>query len=371
MNRIIILCLKKKWNVQYGLHEERHPIAVPFEAKGVASKQAEFGHPDVAIIFTCLAFYFSGLSRSQFCTDLKSVLGSHDPPSEYDRWIQGSHHVPKHLRHWNIINLDDEKQIDELWNCLKLSRNAINHFLNNFVFPIHAKQFSIKLQASGWDLPQFSHSSSSQAITTGFSGTNDNRMMLPLTIQQHDLPRLHQTNAEVLTYLLQDRNRTYRRAEVNSRRMTEEQLLIQLTLRDIKVLIDAGAFVLEMSNKDLAKAWLAINRSAKGAVYFGADNRAWMHVKGGKADIPLVASAYADNLEECVVYFDEAHCRGIDLKLPPNACGALTLALGQTKDHTVQGKYPTRRFSNHTNTISCHETSSTRNHSVSRLLCTP
>jgi hypothetical protein len=44
LNRIRLLCLKKRWNVQYGLHPDRYPIAVPFEAKGVPSEQAEFGH---------------------------------------------------------------------------------------------------------------------------------------------------------------------------------------------------------------------------------------------------------------------------------------------------------------------------------------
>jgi len=43
----------------------------------------------------------------------------------------------------------------------------------------------------------------------GFSGTNDNRMMLPLTIRQDDLASLRQTSAEVLSYLLQPRNCGY------------------------------------------------------------------------------------------------------------------------------------------------------------------
>jgi hypothetical protein len=42
-------------------------------------------------------------------------------------------------------------------------------------------------------------------------------------------------------------------------------------------------------------------------------------------------------MDRCLVYLDEAHTRGTDLKLPLDARGALTLALHQTKDHTVQG----------------------------------
>lgn len=53
--------------------------------------------------------------------------------------------------------------------------------------------------------------------------------------------------------------------------------------------------------------------------------------------VPLVATPFADNLAQCLVFLDEAHCRGTDLKLPQSAKGALTLALGQTKDQTVQG----------------------------------
>lgn len=53
--------------------------------------------------------------------------------------------------------------------------------------------------------------------------------------------------------------------------------------------------------------------------------------------VPLVATPFADNLAQCLVFLDEAHCRGTDLKLPQGAKGALTLALGQTKDQTVQG----------------------------------
>lgn len=59
-----------------------------------------------------------------------------------------------------------------------------------------------------------------------------------------------------------------------------------------------------------------------------------------KKKVPLVATPFSDNLGGCLVFLDEAHCRGTDLKLPQDAKGALTLALGQTKDQTVQGKQP-------------------------------
>ena len=299
-------------------------------------------------MFTCLAFYYAGLTVAQFREGLQHVLNSDDPATEYDIWVSGCVTLPEALHHWNVINLDDQGQLEELWKHLRFSKEVLDHFMNNFVFPRHAKQFNLKIQASGWDLPLLSSSKSRKENygprTTGFSGTNDNRMILPLTIKQDDLPTLRQTNAEVLTYLLQVRNQSYNLAAIQGRRLTEEGLLQRIASFNIRILIDAGAYVLEMDNQSLVKAWLDINTQAKGAVYFGADNRAWFQYRKGRQSVPLVATPFVDQLDQCLIYLDEAHTRGIDLKLPQFARGALTLALGQTKDHTVQAAMRLRQL---------------------------
>ena len=356
VHRILLLTLKKRWNVQYGLHPNRDPIAVPFHAKGVPSEQAEWGHPDVAILFTCLAFYYDGLNIAQLRQSLQHVLKSDDPSSEYDRWTHSSGSLPDSLREWNAINVDDEAQLMEIWQHVQYNVMVIDYFLNTFVFPKHAKQFKMKLQASGWDIPLFSPSNLSltgqeisksvskysQSLTTGFSGTNDNRTMLPLTIKQEDLPGLSHTNAEVLTYLLQTRNRQYvLAADACGRRLSELDFLQKLNNTGIRILIDAGALILEMDNHSLVKAWLDVCYEAPAAVYFDAGNKPWVLYRHGH-QIPLVASPFADDLGDCLVYLDEAHTRGTDLKMPAHARGALTLGLGQTKDHTVQGSYKSR-----------------------------
>ena len=175
-----------------------------------------------------------------------------------------------------------------------------------------------------------------RALTTGFSGTNDNRFVLPMTVEQQDLTGLHHTNAEVLTFLLQPRNRGYKLAAANGTRMNERQILKSLCNCKIRMLIDAGAQVLEFDNQGLVKAWLEIDTEASAAVYFNSENKAIVRYRFGH-ELPLLASPFADNLGECLVYLDEAHTRGTDLKMPASAKGALTLGPGQTKDHTVQG----------------------------------
>ena len=355
--RLLILCLKKRWNVQYGIHPDRDPVAVPFEAKGVPSEQNEWGQPDVSIIFTCLSFYYSGLSRNQLLQGLKHVLGSDDPATEYDRWIHSSSSLPLALRHWNVINLEDDVQISDIHRHLRYNLPVINHFLNKFVFPTYAKQFSVKLQASGWDVPLFREIDNRKSVddtnkrarnttnlTTGFSGTNDNKRMLPLTIKQGDLSGLSHTNAEVLTYLLQPRNRGYMvMSQYDGQQFSEYALLKVLHRQRIRVLIDAGAYILEMDNRTLVKSWLEVDHDAQAAIYFDSNNKAWVLDRRQKI-IPLLASPFADRLGKCLVYLDQAHTRGTDLKLPYNAHGALTLGLGQTKDHTVQAAMRLRQL---------------------------
>lgn len=342
VHRILLLSFKKRWNVQYGIHPKRDPIAVPFHSKGVPSEQAEWGHPDVAILLTCLSFYFGGLEIRQLRQGLEHLLKTDDPASGYDRWTHNCAQLPDSLREWNVLNVDDQLQLAELWKHFRYNVVVIDYYLNHFVFPAHAKQFRIKLQTSGWDLPIFSVQGQG-ARSTGFSGTNDNRSMLPLTIKQDDLPGLRHTNAEVLSYLLMPRNRSYEVAADAGRRFTEKELLQMLCSKGIRMLIDAGAQILELDNRSLVSTWLSIDHQAPAALYFNDQNKPYILHRGG-SEVPLVASTFANNLGDCLVYLDEAHTRGTDLPMPAHTLGALTLGMGQTKDHTVQAAMRLRQL---------------------------
>ena len=104
IHKILLLGLNKRWNVQYGTDVRRDPIAVPYKAKGIASDQAEFGHPDVSIILTCLSFYYSGLTLPQFQQALTQLIKSDDEPvREFESWIQDTPSIPDSLRSWSSI----------------------------------------------------------------------------------------------------------------------------------------------------------------------------------------------------------------------------------------------------------------------------
>ncbi|QSZ28812.1 hypothetical protein DSL72_003317 [Monilinia vaccinii-corymbosi] len=344
VHRILLTALKKKWQVQYGLPAPpRDPIAVPYHAKGVPSDNAEWGHPDVAIVLTCLTYYYDGLNTAQLRRSFEHILKSGDPASEYDRWTTNTKRLPDSLKDLNSINLEDESQMGEILLYLRFEVAIIDYFLNNFVFP-KFKQFCVKLQASGWDIP-LSSQNNANALTTGFSGTNDNRSLLPLTLRQQDLNTLKHTNAEVLTYLLQERNRGYVVASNDQgRHISEHDLLVKIKSMGIRVLIDAGAQFLELDNVSLARAWLIIDYEAQACVYFDEAGKPQVIYQRAVHPVPLLASHFADNLTGCLIYFSEANCRGVDLKMPVNARAALTLGLAQSKDSTVQAAMRLRQL---------------------------
>ncbi|KAF1972673.1 hypothetical protein BU23DRAFT_643344 [Bimuria novae-zelandiae CBS 107.79] len=342
VHRILLSTLKKLWNVQFGLHPQRDPVAVPYLAKGVPKPTSEWGHPDVAIILTCLSFYYQGIDLTQFRQAFEQLSKSDEPSIEYDKWMTID--LPESLRDYNSINIEDNLQLLELHQHVRFNVYVLDFYMNNFVFPRHAKQFDTKLQASGWDLVHCNPITGQSCKTTGFSGTNDSRHQLPMTIKQNDLPNLRHTNAEVLAYLLEHRNRRYICMVDNSgKRLDEDNILRKLRKpayrfsekERIRILIDAGAQILEYSNHDLVKAWLNVDEDAAAGVFFDASHRPWVTYRNGKC-VSLLASPFAENLEDCVVYMDESHCRGTDLKLPPNARAALTLGPHVTKDALAQ-----------------------------------
>lgn len=243
---------------------------------------------------------------------LEAVLKSDDPASEYDRWTDDEF-FPDYLRDWHSINVDDEQQLNHVWNCVRYKVAVIDYYMNHFVFPQHAKQFRVKLQSNGWDIPLFSSSEprasnsgsslKTNRLTTGFSGTSDERANFPLTITQDDLPSLAHTNAEVLTYLLQPGSRRYFVMEEDHKRLSEYAFLHVLKRHRLRILIDAGAQILEMSNLELARTWLKVDGRATVALFFDGDRPYILSKQGTKT--PLLASPYADNLNEVLVYLDE------------------------------------------------------------------
>ena len=340
-HRLLLFVLSgKRWSVNFGQHPSRCLVAVPYRAKGVPAATAEFGHPDVTVLLTCLTYYYAGLDDHQMRLCFELLQKADDPSLEYRNWIQRSHNLPPELRKWNAVNLEDEQQCyNVLFPALKYSKKVADFYMANVVFPREAKEFDHKLSTSGWDIPLNPDGS---RFTTGFSGTNDNRFLLPSSISQQDLPELRHTSGKVLYHVTRPENLRYDCAkDENGRQLSAEGLLHFITSLDGKarILIDVGAQVLETANEDVVKSWIRLVDDADAGIFFSADDKMMVVARDDWKAEPFATSSFSSRIDRCLVYMDEVHTRGTDLKLPKNARAIVTLGPRLTKDRLVQGMY--------------------------------
>lgn len=175
----------------------------------------------------------------------------------------------------------------------------------------------------------------------GFSGTNDGQYLLPLHIAQQDPEHQRGTNAKVLAYLLQPENNHYlcTTLQGGTRRTTCQFLDILAEQRpEIRVLLDVGAQMLDLQNRELAEAWLAVSPTSSAAIYFSEDDELTVLTRDGGTQL-LLSSPFAQQLDQCVIYLDDVHTRGTDINFPSNFRAAVTLGPGVTKDRLAQGMY--------------------------------
>ncbi|KAF3121032.1 hypothetical protein TWF594_003462 [Orbilia oligospora] len=341
---LLFILRDKRYRVDYGLDRERSGLAVPYRAKDRPAVRAEFGHPEVVLALTCLTYYYGGLRNEdlQTCFDL---LGKTDNPGlTYEYWIKCYSDIPPNLSKLRGINFLDKEQVeDEVFPFFRYNKSVIDFFLSEFIFPREAKGFSHKLSTNAWDLAeQKGHN------TTGFSGTNDNKYLLPPNIQQSNHPQQIHTNSLVLRNILLEENNTVLKAHKDNIRLEANDILTLVAdlAPKVRVLLDVGAQILELDNCDVARTWLGIDQSSevRGAVFFGEDDQLLVMKRDGRVE-PLVSSELSKQLDCVLVFLDEAHTRGVDLRLPVGSRAAVTLGPNLVKDKLVQATSKTSQSS--------------------------
>lgn len=164
---------------------------------------------------------------------------------------------------------------------------------------------------------------------------------MPLSISQCDLLPQLSTNAAVLDCLLRPENSVVDICRASDTGVLDAEVLLTMALASdppIRVILDVGAQVLELQNEDVACTWLSRvpYSEAQAAVFFDVRNDICVLSRDGTKE-PLQVSPFSNQLDQCLVYLDEAHTRGTDLKMPENYRAIVTLGPGLTKDRLVQG----------------------------------
>jgi len=106
----------------------------------------------------------------------------------------------------------------------------------------------------------------------------------------------------------------------------------------VRVILDVGALVLEWRNDEMACKWLerVTSTEVEAVVFFDEQDELVVLTRDGRFQ-SLQESPMRKQMDKCLVYLDEAHTRGTDLKLPSDYRAAATLGIGLTKDRLVQG----------------------------------
>jgi hypothetical protein len=145
----------------------------------------------------------------------------------------------------------------------------------------------------------------------------------------------------VLGHLLEPRNRVCILAEDEKGHQLDFHQLLDLICEkcDARVLIDVGAQILEYSNKEVASKWLSITHEndSEAAVFFSDSDDIMVIDREGHVET-LLSSSFRERMGACLIFLDQHHSRGVDLRLPPQTRAAVTLGPRLTKDRLVQGK---------------------------------
>ncbi|KAH6982286.1 hypothetical protein BKA56DRAFT_550226 [Ilyonectria sp. MPI-CAGE-AT-0026] len=347
----------KRWRVNYGTdtkREKKTRLAVPFRAKDSPTPRSEFSHPDVVIVLTCLSYYYSGLEDEDLFGALNLLTRSDNADLEYQSWVVTAPSLPLAFKQLNGINLRDRVQCtSEVFQHLRYSKGAIDYFLSHMVFAKELKEFPHKLTASGWDLGKVK-----QNPTTGFSGTNDSRYVLPLDVEQLDLPEQKHTNSLVLEYLLRPENSTALMPPRGEGANSDCEALLGMVTKmgsNTRVILDVGAQVIDLNNRDFAEAWLKMyegDPTTQAVVFFSDADELMVLDHSGKVEV-LQTSPFAKLLDQCLIFLDEAHTRGTDLKLPEFYRAAVTLGANLTKDRLVQACMRMRKLGKGQSVVFC------------------
>ena len=328
---------QKRWRVNYGLDLSRTMLAVPYRAKDIPATRAEFSHPDAAMVLTFLSYYYGGLSDEQLHIAFDQLLLSDHAQEEYESWVKDANELPDKFQQLAGINLKDTGQCSQIiFPSLRLAKGAIDFYVTRVVLPKEMKEFPEKLSSSGWDIAR-----AKVHPTTGFSGTNDSKYILPLSMSQCDLPAQLHTNAGVLECLLRPENTFTHAMKDSGRESLDADSLLKAVIDaepPVRVILDVGAQVLEWKNEQVAETWLSrvAASKAQAAVFFAHGDELSVLNRDGITE-SLITSPFAKQMDRCLVYLDEAHTRGTDLKLPTAYRAAVTLGPDLTKDRLVQG----------------------------------
>ncbi|KAG9080244.1 hypothetical protein FRC06_006897, partial [Ceratobasidium sp. 370] len=126
-------------------------------------------------------------------------------------------------------------------------------------------------------------------------------------------------------------------------------------LADRNISENDAAFLERLKNDELVKYWLGLRPDINAGVYFDDKDELVILPQNG-SPTPFFASPLAQHMDKCLVYLDDGHTRGTDLKLPRGTRAAVTLGPKVTKDRLLQGCMRMRKLGHGQSVMFCAPT---------------
>ncbi|KAJ3221084.1 hypothetical protein HDU81_010889 [Chytriomyces hyalinus] len=312
-------------------------MAVPFTAVNVPSERAEFSHPDIVIILTSLSFFHVGLTTDQVKAAISFLLTLAKGSQEYyyTRWFDSvqselTTDEADSISRVEKIDLTNSSKVELLCRTYSKSTKFISFWLEKCVYPTDTQHYSKRIGSSAWNLASGPH-------VVGFSGTNDNALLLPGQVNQvpSEDASLRGTNGMMIERIIsKTKEAIFFPAE-----SIWDQLASYCVSIGAAALIDTGCLLAGTSNASFARSLMKLitpTDSLRGILYFDMSVGDWMVLDIETSHVTAESqSAITANM--CFVIFDDARTRGVDKKLAPDALALVTLRPKLKKDKLMQG----------------------------------
>jgi hypothetical protein len=315
-------------------------LAVPYFSKDNPNIRAEFQHPDIIIGFTCLQYYYEGLTLEEFTGLLQLLQNDYEQEKTvaadertaaklFKEWL-----IDCGLPYHNIVQIDtqDKKSVQQLYDILHNAARVVTYYINRCVFPVFLKLYPLKITSNAQDLAALIFKT-----TKGFSGTTHNYLSFPHPLECN----FQKCSDGQMLYLLG--NPTNNKVSILTYNNNLD-ILRKLNSKSSLMFIDSGALITGLSNFDVAKYLLNFSSSSIQGVLFVNDAG---HLAVLKRDFSVVASNECGILPRYLIkYIDHAHTTGSDVPQNITDQGVLTLGMGMNLRDYFQGAKRLRKLGN-------------------------
>ena len=231
-----------------------------------------------------------------------------------------------------LVNPQDDEQLGVLYALLHRLPHAVQHYLEQLVFPLTMQHQLLKLSANGQDLG----SKALFGCRLGFSGT-------PSDLLPKDFGRAQYQRGDDAMMIATLTNPAVVQYTFTSEQWTVGGLLDEVAAArpPYHTLIDAGALITGLTNLQVARYLLQHGLpSMDGVVFLDEADRKMILLRAGLKVLPLAGCGVSP--QRRFTFFDQVHALGVDVEQTLSARAAMTIGKDMTFRDFAQGAFRMR-----------------------------